>query len=297
VWQNAAFITDNFIPLVLNGDCTRQEMVAAFMKRLKGHFANEMAVATANGKFLSGDLAGGLKKWKELPKQQRSQLDNLGVYDPKRDPAPPEGGLVLKVFARPLQRDKPGSQLRIYRNEKAHLSKEPGRDHLWMTATEAKSLLPAKLQRGASKAVPPALVDRLCRRYLIDLVRIGGEGGPRRREDVVSQQLTMTVEEVAEQHVRLRLEGSAVYKTRGRENGVPLGERRDTFDVRGVVEVNRISGQFRRFDAVALCETGHFDEIGRKLMPLGIAFELTAAKKPIDRVRPHSFYREYFGRK
>jgi hypothetical protein len=128
-------------------------------------------------------------------------------------------------------------------------------------------------------------------------VRIGGEGGPRRRDDIVSQQLTFTVEEVTEQRVRLRLDGTAVYKTHGREHGVPAGERRDAFWVQGHADLDRASGRWDRFDAVALCETGHFDEIGRKVTALGIAFELTPAVEPMDRVRPHSFFHHYFGRK
>jgi hypothetical protein len=297
VWKKVDFIRDNFVPLVLNGDCTRQEMVAAFMKRLKGHFANEMAVATPNGKLLSGGLAEGLKKWKALPKEERTRLDDLGRYDPRRDPAPPAGGLVLKVFSRPLERDHSGGPLHIYRHPRAHLSQEPGRDHLWLTADEWKSLQPARLERGPTQAVPPALVDRLCRRYLIDLVRIGGQGGPRSRDAVVSQELTVTVEKVGDSRVHLRLSGTAVYRSRGPENGVKAGQRLDTFGVLGLAEVDRATGKFRRFDVVALSETGHFDEIGRKVLPLGIAFELTEARKPIDRVRPHSLYRDYFGKK
>src|SRR5438046_1298657 len=34
-------------------------MTAAFMKRLKGHFSNEFAVATPNGKLLSGSADEG----------------------------------------------------------------------------------------------------------------------------------------------------------------------------------------------------------------------------------------------
>src|SRR5262249_54054835 len=102
-------------------------MVATFMKRLAGHFANAMAVATPNGKLLSGDLDKGLAKWQELPAAERKKLDDLGKFDPKSEPQPPAGGLILKVFARGLERDKDG-KLQIYHHPKAHLSHEPGRD-------------------------------------------------------------------------------------------------------------------------------------------------------------------------
>jgi hypothetical protein len=113
----------------------------------------------------------------------------------------------------------------------------------------------------------------------------------------VAQELTLTVEEATQKRVKLRLAGRAVYATHGPENGVPKGKRRDTFDVLGVAEVDRATGRFQRFDAVALCETGHFDEIGRQVTPLGISFTLTPATAAIDRVRPHSLYHDYFGKK
>jgi hypothetical protein len=95
----------------------------------------------------------------------------------------------------------------------------------------------------------------------------------------------------------MRIEGRAIYRTRGRELGVAAGERRDTFSVRGLAELDRGSGQVCRFDVVALCVAGHFDEIGRQVTALGVAFALTPAKDPRDRVRPHSFFHDYYGKK
>src|SRR5262249_15892907 len=158
-------------------------------------------------------------------------------------------------------------------------SKEAGRDHAWLTAGECKSLLPAKVAKGERYAVPEAITDRLCRRYLIDHVRIGGEGEPRRKENVRSQDLYLTGEDGKDDTVHLRLGGAARYLTFGPENGVTDRKgREDEFRIWGVLEYRRKTGEVRRFDVVALCETGHFDEIGKKLVPLGVAFELTAAK-------------------
>jgi hypothetical protein len=270
-------------------------MVARFMKRLAGHFANETAVATPNGKLLSGSPAEGLAKWKKLPKDQRTRLADLGTYDPKRDPAPPPRGLILKVYARGLVRDADGN-LRIYRNPKAHLTKEPGRDHLWLTEAEWKSLLPARAARGDRWTVPVAITDRICRRYLIDLVRIGGEGGPHRREYVLSQKLWLTVEAASAAALRLRLDGSACFATHGREHGVRGKERRDTFQLLGFLNYDAKKKALTRFDIVAFCPTGHFDEIGNKLVSLGVAFELSRGQTPADRVRPHSLYDGYFAK-
>jgi hypothetical protein len=131
-------------------------MVGRFMKRMAGHFANETAVVTPNAKVLSHSLAEGLAKWKELPRQERKNLDDLGAYDPRREPAPPAGGLILNVYARGLTRDGEG-RWHIYRNPKAHLSREAGRDHLWLTEAERRSLVPADPKKGVRAAVPDGL--------------------------------------------------------------------------------------------------------------------------------------------
>jgi hypothetical protein len=272
-------------------------MAAQFMKRLAGHFANETAVATPNGKLLAASLDEGLRKWKQLPRDERRRLADLGTYDAKRDPAPPAGGLILKAYARGLTRDGAG-RWQVYRNPRAHLSKEAGRDHLWLTAAEWKSLLPARPKKGDRRAVSEALTDRICRRYLIDLVRIGGEGRPRRPEHVLSQRLWLTVEDVSHTRVRLRLDGTARFVTHGRENGAAGKEgKRDTFHLLGFLTYDVGKKAFHRFDLVALSETGHYDEIGKKVLPLGVAFELTRGDTPADRVRPHSLGDGYFGKK
>src|SRR5262249_2494280 len=195
------------VPVALNGDCARQELPATFMKRIKGHFANEIAIVTPNGAMLSTSPEEALKKWQQLPRSTRRTVDALGNYEGAREPSPPAGGLILKVFARPLVRD-PSGGLAIYRNPKAHLSKEPGRDHLWLTRPEWRSLLPAQAEVGERVTVPGPIADRLCRRYLIDLVRIGGEGGPRRPEDVLSRGLVLTVAEGSSGRVSLQLHGA-----------------------------------------------------------------------------------------
>jgi hypothetical protein len=254
-----------------------------------------MAVVTPNGQVLSHYPDPGLAKWKALPRADRLRLDDLGKIDRAREPAPPPGGLVLKAFARGLERD--GAALKAYRHPRAHLSQEPGRDHLWLTAAEVKSLVPAEPRKGERYAMPAPLADRLCRRYLIDLVRIGGEGGPRRPENVLAQELWLTVEAVSAKEVRLRLTGSARFVTHGEEHGVVGRKGRvDEFELLGHLTYDRQAAAFTRFDAVALSPTGHFDQIGKKLAPLGVSFTLTPAEAPGDRVRPHSYYSNYFGK-
>ena len=171
--------------MVLNGDAgSRPGLVSTFFRRVAKHFANECAVVTPNGRLLSHSPAEGLAKWRQLPAAERKRLDDLGKYDTAHDPAPPPGGVILRVFARGLVRD-PQGKLQIYKTKVAR-SLEAGRDHLWLTEAEWRSLVPSGAKAGETLPVPQPLTDRICRRYLIDLVRVGGNGGPRRPEQVLA---------------------------------------------------------------------------------------------------------------
>jgi hypothetical protein len=270
-------------------------MVATFFKRVARHFANEVAVVTPNGKLLSHDPAEGLKRWKALPAAERRKLDDLGAYDARLDPAPPEGGLALKVYARGLVRGADG-KLGVYKTKVAR-SLEPGRDHLWLTAAECKALVPGRPVRGTTFPLPDAVAERICRYGLIDLVRVGGNGGPRRPEEVLSRKLTLTVEEASPRRVGLRLQGSARLATHDAGSGargkVP---KVDTYEVLGFLEYDSKRKAFTRFDVAALSPTGHYDEVNGKVLPLGVAFELARADVPADRVPPSSFGKGYFTR-
>lgn len=284
-------------------------MTANFFKLIAAHFANETGVITPNGKKLAGSPEDGLAKWKQLSEAERKTLEDLGKYDAGFDPAPPAGGLIVKVFARGLSRDSAGV-LGTYKDPKVPLSQEPGRDFLWLTQAECKSLVPEQATKGATLMVPEPIADRLCRRYLIDLVRIGGNGGPRQPQHVASKQLKLTVEEPSPPaplpqgergaraaSVRLRLDGSAECLSFGENFGISAKEsRKDTFQLLGFLDYDKSKNTFTRFDIVALSETGHYDEIMKKVLPLGVAFELAQGDKPAERLPPASFAKDYFGK-
>jgi hypothetical protein len=281
---------------VLNGDAgSRPGLVANFFKRVAKHFANEVAVVTPNGRLLAHSPDEGLRKWKTLPADERRRLDNLGEYNASLDPEPPPGGIILNVFARGLVRDA-GGRLQIYKTEVAR-SLEAGRDHLWLTESEWKSLIPAAARRGDTLTVPQPITDRMCRRYLIDLVRVGGNGGPRRPEHVLAERLRLTVEEATPERVRLRLDGTARLATHDPNGGARGKEPKvDAFRVQGFLTYNVKARKLTRFNAVAFSETGHYDEIHRRVLPLGVAFELARGDTPAERVPPSSFGKDYFGK-
>jgi len=287
-------ISEQFVPVALNGDAGNQPgMVSTFFRRVAKHFANEMAVVTPNGHLLSHDLDEGLKKWQALPEAQRRKLDDLGKFDGSFLPAPPQGGIVLQVYSRGLIRDKQG-QLQVYKTEVAR-SLEAGRDHLWLTESEAKSLVPEQFAAKSPQPVAAPIVHRICRRYLIDLVRVGGNGGPRRPEEVLSGEMQVAVENIAGDEVRLRFAGSTRLATHDVGSGSQKNEAKiDDFQLLGYATYDRNKKQFTSFNLIAYSETGHYDEIHGKVLPLGVAFELSPAKTAADLAPPSSFSDSYF---
>jgi hypothetical protein len=280
--------------LALNGDAGNQPgMVSTFFRRVAKHFANEMAVVTPNGQLLSHDPDEGLKEWRALPSGQRRKLDDLGNFDESYLPSLPPRGLVLKVYSRGLVRDDQG-QLQIYQTEVAR-SMEAGRDYLWLTESEARSLVPDPAKVGSRQPVAAAIVDRICRRYLIDLVRVGGNGGPRRPNDVLGEQLQVTVVDATANEVQLRFDGSARLATHDVGSGARQNEAKiDDFQLLGNATYDRAKSQFTSFNLIAYSATGHYDEIHNKVLSLGVAFELSATETPADRAPPSSYSESYF---
>lgn len=283
--------------MVLNGDAGNQPgMVATFFRRVAKHFANQSAVVTPNGQLLSADLDQGLEKWRLLPAQQRRKLDVLGEFDASFLPSPPARGLIANVYSRGLRRDGNG-ELQIYKTKVAR-SLEAGRDHLWLSESEAMSLVPDELAVGSRKSVDSAIVDRICRRYLIDLVRVGGNGRPRRPENVLRAEMDVTIEAATKSKIRLRIDGSARLATQDVGSGASRDAPKiDDYQLLGTATYDRSSKRFTSFNLVAFSETGHYDEIEKRVLPLGVAFELTPGEKPAGLVPPSSYSADYFGTK
>ena len=262
---------------------------------MAGHFANQTAVVTPNGKMLSHDLDDGLKRWKALPQAERTQLEEIGAYDAAKHPEPPPGGLVVKVFYRAFVREA-GGKLEYYKKGSTR-NLEPGRDHLWLTEAEWRSLIPPPTTKAERRAMPDLIAERICRRYLIDLVRVGGFGGPRRPQDVLARELWLTTEKKEGTSVRLRVDGTARVSSADASLGGRGGKdpKIDDYRFEGHLEYDTVKKTMTRFDLVAFSETGHYDEVNKKVTPFGIAFELSRAETPSERVAPTAYGKDYFG--
>ena len=277
-----------------------------------------MSCISASGKFLGyGPTARVLEQFRRLPESEREpgavQVPPLAEAE-RVIPSPPAGGLVLKVHARFLSRNDgtEGGDLRYARGEDFPLMGktaearkpwlqflQPNTDYMWLTAEEAKSLLPAKLTKGATVAMDARLVDRMARFHLTPRRAMTSEGGILKRTDVRKAELLLTVEDVSVQKARLRLTGfvhtgTVFDKDKAVTPNGPLGFGFQT-PLNGILEYDRTKHAITRFDIVAVGEVwGRWgDANGNSLFverpgatPFGFAFELATGDSPTERIPP-----------
>lgn len=254
---------------------------------------------TASGKLLhcknAGQLPGetrkalrwGLDAWNKLPESER-RPGAIRVPDLKADPQferkPPADGLILRTYTRALRR-KANGDLEPADVRMNGVRVSPQHDHVWVTASEWRALVPAEPRVGQHFPVPASLTERLCRYHLVDSTV--GEPVFWRRKQVRSAKLSLTVEKVGPVSVQLRLEGSALLTTHPELRHADRG-----YDVSllGHLDYDRAHGRFRRFDVLALGDYWGKNPIygvgPKERSPLGVVFELCDGRDPADRIPP-----------
>jgi hypothetical protein len=252
---------------------------------------------TASGRLLAfknhqdpdevrGLLEQALRAWNRLPDAERRpgavRVPDLARVDGRYARTPPEGGLILDVFTRILDRD--GKKLvrgtcRVAGGEQA------ARDHLWLTRADCRDLIPARPREGDRFPMPPAVADRLVRYHLVDNTR--GEPPSWEKAHVHRADLTWTVESVTDEVLRLRLEGRVLLA-----NAADPARARRGFDaaLAGSLRYDRVKKAIYRLEILAVGDhwgRGQFtggERPGRQ--PLGIAVELTEGRGGADLVPP-----------
>lgn len=275
------------------GGSTRQGIYALTAKGKLLAYKN----AGQNPEVMRETLRRGLEEWRKLPDADRAagKIGKPDRVDPAYDRAPPRDGLILKVYARALERESSAKFSDAVC--KVGGGDEASRDHMWLTEAEWRSLLPAELKSGERLPLPAGIAERMLRFHLVDNTR--GEPPLWRRDEIRSRELELTVESVTPAEVRLRLEGAALLAT----DADPEKARRG-YDAAllGHLVYDRRSGQFKRFDVLAIGDhwgNGPFTRGARPgRAPLGIAFELVDGSSPLDRIPPQGAreWGNYFGR-
>ena len=282
---------------------------------------------TAGGKLLTYKNAGqnpeamlqmlrdGLELWKRLPESERApgavKVPPLGKVDRDYFREPPAGGLIVKVYARALdaQQHQAGLQNAISKVAlnlaecdftdaqcKVGSGDEASRDHLWLTESEWRSLVPEHPEAGTRFAVPAKIAERMLRFHLVDNTR--GEPPFWRRDDIRKSELNLIVQSVSLHEIKMQIEGSALIATDADPEKAARGYQPNLL---GFLNYNRDGKRFTRFDIVAVGDhwgNGPHTRGARSgRTPLGVAFELSAGESPADRIAPQGAreVRNYFG--
>jgi hypothetical protein len=227
-------VKKHFVPVALNlqveearkdaqGDFFRRLNKAPFPKKNKVPYftgaSGRIHAMTASGKFLCVHTPGSICRdcdprnalacWGELPGSERKpgavKVRDRGKIDPKV-PRPPEGGLILQVFESRLTGDLKGKVGRRKKHETFSWGTyEPGRDQIWLSEADWKSLVPIDAKKGKRFGLPARVAGRMIAR-LTDWSEANGARWE--AAHVRARDLTLVVEEVSASTIRLRLEGS-----------------------------------------------------------------------------------------
>lgn len=232
------------------------------------------------------ELRKALRNWDKLSAERRKPggvtVGDAGALDERYHRAPPKGGLVIRAWTRILDR-KDGAYSKGACEHAGH--DFAARDHVWLTPAEVKAITSVEPKKGATAALPEVVAVRLARFHLVDGTR--GEPPHWEKNQIRSLKLTLTVAEVSEERIKLRLDGAALLASNADVEKPGRG-----FDVRllGWIEVDRVKQSVARFDAVAVGDHWGEGSLTRGARPgktpLGIAFELAKGDDPGDRVPP-----------
>jgi len=238
-------------------------------------------------------IESSLAKWRRLPAQVRRpnaiEVGEPAKVDPRYDRHPPEGGLIIEVHTRALERD----EAQGFRDAECEFGDATATDHLWITREEAEQLRSprpnATPKVGDSWPVPDAVARRIARFNLVDNTR--GEPFHWSNEQLREFGMTLTVTEVTPDVVRLRLEGR--FELTNEHEPQPQPDRRGFVGtILGRLAYDRASQTWTQFDLVAVGDhwgTPGIVEPGRPgKAPVGVAFRLVVTPSPADLVPPQA---------
>jgi len=260
--------------------------------------------STYNKKGMAPALREVLEAYAKIPEAERRPEKVEGEVKPQ--PPPPPGGLVLTIYDRPLGRSPEGR----YRHPEGQdfgglRTHAPAgqRSSLWLTEEECASLVPQDPREGQTHRVAPKLAKRIWLYGLVPQTLWVVEGGWK-PDSVREGDLSVTVEEVAAQTIRMRIHGPVVLVGMSGHKGFEGVEKRYDARLEGAIAYDRARKKIARWDMAALGDyTGEWFAGNERWkaatreapMPLGFAFELdrTAYELPPERRRPRSFVHAY----
>ncbi len=167
---------------------------------------------------------------------------------------------------------------------------QPNTEYMWLTREEWQALVPANPVKGAKLTVAPAICERIARFHLSPRRALTGEDGIVPPKAIKKAVLTLVVDDVSPDRIRLSLAGAVQWGSEFDAAKSPLAMGFVTL-MHGILEYDRTKKAFVRFDIVAPGEVwGSWGEAkgaerdGRS--PIGFAFELATGDSPRDRIPP-----------
>jgi len=156
-------------------------------------------------------------------------------------------------------------------------------DFLWMTKAEWQSLVPEQPRVGDSFTAPPFLVSRIGAHHAHVIVAAGAL----QLGAIPKPSLTLTVEEVSPDQIRLRLRGS--FRVTESQSYEVIHGTVD-YQVYGCLDYDVKKKAFSRFDVAALgeamtCRNDSGPPKGKQLLG-GLMFELSPGASPWERTPP-----------
>jgi hypothetical protein len=269
-------LSTRFVPVAIDQAYQRRQldMEGEFYRRIAGQGPRNDFRSTTQG-FYIATAAGDLllynnnrdpDKLRRMMKETLTEFESRAAtadeirgdrVDPRYNPTPPEGGLVVRVQAKVLDGyDRAPERWRDI------LQNSLSRDNLWITRAEHRALVQGEL--------PASLQQRIARFHLVDNTR--GEPPMWKPEEIVDLEMTLQDGEL-NGHVRL---------------ATARGDRGYEAEVKGYVEVT--DGVVSRFDLVAL---GDFQGEGaftrgapEGRFSLAISFTLADGTDVADQIPP-----------
>ena len=141
----------------------------------------------------------GQLAWAKTTAEQRTLPDGWTLERRRWEDSYPDGGLVLRSFNADLGPNADRKRI--------------NRDHLWLTAEEARGWLPTEPAVGAEHVVAPVITQRLVQFHLVDNVR--GQTLPFAREDVAGSRIVTRVVHASRGHVVFTIHGETKAQTDG----------------------------------------------------------------------------------
>lgn len=236
------------------------------------------SINTRSAEHMAKMLRKALAAWEELPEDERWYA-GLGKSSGgwRYEQNYPEGGLALRAHYRDLPRDDAPSDWR---------GDARNRDYAWFKKEEARRFVP-EAEIGATREVDPAILKRLVRLHLVDIVR--GQSPAYKLEHVERAALTARVTAVEANTLELVFTGDARVAAEGhwgvagykdmRKDEQSKQSRGFEGSLVGRATWDRERGRFSAFELVALGSrwggtryNGRHDDLGRAGM--GVAFVL-----------------------